>query len=180
MTAEPVHFVAHYKFTPTSPDDPSTVLKSRLYLSSLPEGVASFSHGYGERMEVGAQHYIYAYANQGYRFKGWYVGEERVSEDLHFWYTMPNADTHLVARFVYDPDSPVDPDDDGSLDHTKYTTGDINDDGNIDDKDLQLLTDRLLNKPINDTFIEKAADMNHDGILNAQDIAILTKIILKK
>lgn len=43
MTDAPVHFVAHYRFTPTSPEDPSTVLKARLYLKSEPVGIASFN-----------------------------------------------------------------------------------------------------------------------------------------
>lgn len=58
--------------------------------------------------------------------------------------------------------------------------GDVNGDGEVNDLDMLLLTDRLLSKPMPSAFDEDAADMNRDGSINAQDLTILTNKIRNK
>lgn len=175
MTDKDVTFVAHYTFTPTSPEDPSTILKSRLFLSCIPEGVATFNHSNGERIPVGSTCSIDAYPNQGYKFMGWYQGEEKISDDMTFDYTIPNSDSYLVAHFTYNPTSPEDPDDDGTL----LKLGDANGDGVVNMEDLKMFTDKTLDKPMPSNFQDKIVDMNGDGVINAQDLTILTNMLIK-
>lgn len=178
---KPIHFVAHYRFTPTSPDDPFASVKSRLYLTSMPEGKATFNINYGERLVIGSEQYLEAYPNQGYQFQGWFIGEECISEENPFYYTVGSVDTEMVAHFIYKPVNPSNPDDDGTLrDPDELLLGDANGDGYITVRDLQTLTDYLLGKEVPADFNEKAADMNGDGIINAQDLTLLTKLVLGK
>lgn len=169
---KPVSFVAHYDFTPFSPEDPSMILKSRLYLSSEPAGIATFNCAYGERIQVGFDRYIEVYANQGYEFLGWFKGNVRVSEESAFYYTIPATDTYLVARFRYHPDNPPNPDDDGSLIDDE-DLGDINGDGVIDQKDLTYLCKIVFGQ----TDEVEAADLNRDRRYTITDITRLIRIL---
>jgi len=162
---------------PQSPEDPSTVLKSHLYLSSEPEGKASFNRTSGERLEVGCEHYVEAYPNQGYEFRGWFVGNTRVSEDQAFYYTMPDGDVHLVARYVYRPINPPDPDDGGSLEYPEdELQGDVNGDDEVDTKDLRYLVKIVLGQQ----DVIDAADINRDVRVTISDITNLIQILRKK
>lgn len=57
-----------------------------------------------------------------------------------------------------------------------YQRGDINDDGKIDDKDLNLLRLIIVSLP-DDSAVRWAADINEDGIVNAKDYVLLAKLI---
>lgn len=175
MVDAPVHFVAHYRFTPTNPEDPSTVLKARLYLQSAPMGIASFNRASGERVEVGTSNYISVYPNQGYEFLGWYRGDERVSYDQSFNFEMPDAEVTLTARFKYSPVNPPNPDDDGSLViPDDELQGDINGDDEVDMFDLKYLVKIVLKQQ---DEIE-AADVNRNLKINIGDVAKLIDILI--
>jgi len=47
--------------------------------------------------------------SQGYKFKGWYIGDELISTSESFYYTMPTEDIKLTAHIIYSPESPEDP-----------------------------------------------------------------------
>lgn len=104
-----VSFVAVYEFTPVNPSEPQVYNAYRLYLQPDPEGCCSFNRTSGAKAEAGSSVYLYAYANQGYVFKGWYVGDELQSNEMSFYYTMPTENTTLTAKFVYSPDNPSEP-----------------------------------------------------------------------
>ena len=45
----------------------------------------------------------------GYKFLGWYKGEELISKEQSFYYTMPTEDVRITAHVAYSPESPADP-----------------------------------------------------------------------
>jgi uncharacterized repeat protein (TIGR02543 family) len=100
---------AVYDFKPVSPNDPVPTNAYRLYLQTDTEGSCSFNRASGAKEEAGSSVYVSAYPSQGYVFNGWYDGDTKVSDDMSFSYTMPEATTTLTARFVYKPENPGDP-----------------------------------------------------------------------
>lgn len=175
MTDAPIHLVAHYRFAPAGPEDPSTVLKARLYLKSEPAGIASFNRSSGERIETGVDHYIDVYPNQGYEFLGWYRGGQRISSDRGFTFEMPDSEVTLTARFRYSPVNPPNPDDDGSLTFPDdELPGDVTGDDEINMADL-----RFLAKIVLGTQDEiEAADVNGDTRVTIGDITRLIELLL--
>lgn len=109
VTNKDAAFVAHYKYAPQNPSEPSIVLTRKLNFVSKPAGVASFNWTNGSRIEVGSNAYICAYPKSGYAFKGWYKDNKLISSDMNFEYIMPNEDVTLTAFFEFDPTSPSDP-----------------------------------------------------------------------
>ena len=57
-----------------------------------------------------------------------------------------------------------------------YQRGDVNGDGMIDAKDLELLRLIIVNLP-DDSAVRWAADINEDGVINAKDYVLLAKLI---
>ena len=104
-----ISFVAHYKVAPINPPEPVQILLRRLYVKSDPEGESTFNITSGTKYNVGSQTYVYAYGSTGYRFVGWYDGDEKVSDSQGLTYIIPDRDATLVARFTLDPSSPADP-----------------------------------------------------------------------
>ena len=141
---EHVRCKAHYVYNPVDPDEPTTILKNRLFLQSKPEGKASFSCTSGDRYVVDSYIYVSAYANQGFHFLGWYEGPLLVSKTNSFRYCMPARDVTLTARFRYDPsspDEPYNPDQEGVQSHLQ---GDINADGTVDVTDAVLVLNKFM------------------------------------
>lgn len=104
-----VHFVAHYTFEPANPSEPEAIFRSRLYLESKPEGVASFNYDNGQLFMAGTSIYVIPYANSGYKFQGWYSGDEKVGDSPQLNWTIGKDNVRLTAHYVFDPDSPEDP-----------------------------------------------------------------------
>lgn len=102
-------FVAHYKYEPASPEEPTVRYSRKLFLSCTPTSAGSLNYSSENRVMVDDYIYLYPYINQGYRFLGWYEGEALVSSDKGFYYQMPDRDVSLVAKFKFDPTSPADP-----------------------------------------------------------------------
>lgn len=104
-----VHFVAHYTFEPANPSEPEAIFRSRLYLESKPEGVASFNYDNGQLFMAGTSIYVIPYANSGYKFQGWYSGDEKVGDSPQLNWTIGKDNVRLTAHYAFDPDSPDDP-----------------------------------------------------------------------
>ena len=103
-------FIAHYEYKPSSPDEPSTHFMRRIYLKSQPEGVASFNYTSGTKFELGTTVPIQETGRRGgYEFKGWYDGDSCISNEILLYYTVPDRDVTLVARYEFNPGSPNDP-----------------------------------------------------------------------
>lgn len=104
-----VAFVAYYEYNPESPAEPDGVLSYRLYLLTNLPGCCSFNRGSGDKVKVGETVGLNAYLNQGYKFLGWYMGDELLSESTWYSYQMPANDVTLTAMVEYSPDNPDDP-----------------------------------------------------------------------
>ena len=104
-----VAFVAYYEYNPANPAEPDGVLSYRLYLNTNLPGCCSFNRGSGDKVKVGETVGLNAYLNQGYKFLGWYLGDELLSESTWYNYEMPANDVTLTAMVEYSPDNPGDP-----------------------------------------------------------------------
>ena len=61
------------------------------------------------QVAAGTSKYIYASGGDGYRFICWKRGDEVISLEPYFYYTMPAEDVTLTAWFEFDPNGPGDP-----------------------------------------------------------------------
>ena len=97
--------IAHFVFTPNNPNEPGQ-LPSRLTLVAEEGGSVSGGGFYKE----GAIANIYATANSNYEFVGWYYADGSLYSNVaNTTFTMIDHALTLTARFVFNPDSPVEP-----------------------------------------------------------------------
>lgn len=100
-------------YNPENPADPQ--LYYSLTLASAPKNGGSVtSHVNTKMLTAGTEVYCYANPKQGYKFKQWMEGEDIVSVESSFSYTMPERNVTLVAYFDkdnsgYNPENPEDP-----------------------------------------------------------------------
>lgn len=104
-----VKFIAHYKYCPEDPADPNAVFMRRVFLKSEPENVATFNCSNGQKYERNSMQYFSVYGKWGYKFQGWYNGDELLGTENDLWFTIPDKDVTLTARFRFDPTNPSDP-----------------------------------------------------------------------
>ena len=109
VETENVNFVAVYTYEPQSPAEPDGITSYRLYLKSNINGSCSFNRTSGEKIKSGSSVYVSAYPNAGYKFKGWYIDDDKQSDSRDFYYQMSEKDITLTAHFEYDPENPDDP-----------------------------------------------------------------------
>ena len=180
-TVEPYNtsFTAHYYFQPSDPSDPSIQLRSRLYLASQPTGVASFSQTSGTKYNVDDYIYLYAYPNQGYKFLGWYNGDELISSYNGFYYCMPYSDITLTARFKYSPDSPSEPSGTGQSDIQVHPRGDVNGDYTVDVSDVVVVLNYFMDEEA-DPEQQKVYDVNGDGVIDVVDAVAVINYYLEE
>ena len=100
-------------YDPANPADPQ--LYYSLTLESAPKkGGRVGSYANMRMLTAGAEVHCYANPKQGYKFKQWMEGDNIVSLESSFSYTMPNRNVTLVAYFDkdengYNPENPGDP-----------------------------------------------------------------------
>lgn len=106
-------------YDPSNPPDPQANYKMTVQASPARGGNTSPS---GTWMQpVGEELYIWASPNQGYTFRAWMKGDEVISKDPEFHYTMPKENVVLTAWFDftgygdYNPENPGDPWSDGYM-----------------------------------------------------------------
>lgn len=86
--------------------------------------------------------------------------------------TLSNYQERQVWRDFYN----IVPLEDEEYEKEGYQRGDVNGDGMIDAKDLELLRLIIVNLP-DDSAVRWAADINEDGVINAKDYVLLAKLI---
>ena len=179
MPAKSVNIEAVFAFNPVNPADPTTGDRYRLYLENNMEGSCTFNLTSGAKQTAGQSIFIIAQnISQGFKFLGWYLNNELVSETPSFYYTMPYQDVTLSARFTYDPDSPVDPiSSQTDIDNKDYILGDANGDGEVNVTDIVEIVNAIMNRP-SERFVRAAADMNGDGEIDVADIVKVVSIIM--
>jgi len=99
---------ARFKFNPDSPSEPTEPIVKRTVTATATEGgTTNFS---SNRVLIGNTIEFYAYPNSGYDFVGWYLNGELYTALRNFSYTVTDSYyQNFEARFVFNPNSPVDP-----------------------------------------------------------------------
>lgn len=165
--------VAHFKYVPENPAEPTLVVKKRLYLNCTPEGSCSFNRTSGEKVETDSYVWMYCYANSSYKFLGWYANGVLVSTNIDFNFQMPGSETTLTAMFKYSPSNPGEPGSAGG-DIQNTALGDVNADGSINVTDAM----KIINAVVSETTAQISkgvGDMNNDGIINTTDAMEIIK-----
>ena len=178
--AGPMVFVAHYNLDPIDPAEPTMNVKSRLYLTSEPEGVCTFNRTSGAFVQ--ADQYVavdVTNCDQWYEFTGWYNGSELVSDVQSFNYLADFQDVTLTAHFRELPFTPVDPDDPASQGGNIQTldTGDANGDGSVDVTDAVAVINAYLNGDSSSINVG-VADVNHDNVIDITDAVAIINLYL--
>ncbi|MBR5599968.1 MAG: InlB B-repeat-containing protein [Bacteroidaceae bacterium] len=170
-------FVAHFAYTPTSPQEPSVSDEYKLTLTSNNDAACSFNRNSVTRVKFDSTVTLTAYVNQGYEFLGWYKGATIVSSNSSFNYLMPAEDVTLVAKFRYNPFNPSEPDSDGSQSNVQTTAkGDVNKDGAIDVLDIVAVVNYSL-KGGDDNL--STYDITGDGVVTILDIVKVVNLSLE-
>ncbi len=108
-TAESETLTARFTFNPDSPDEPSEpVIKPKHTLTVTAEEGGTVNMG-NVTMREGDKTTLTATVNVGYVFDGWYVNGVLYESSRSFSFTMGTADIAIVARFMFNPNSPNDP-----------------------------------------------------------------------
>lgn len=105
MGEEPVTLVAHFIYNPSSPGEPDHPNFFRLKLVSGEGGNVSGGGSYRPNTSV----HINANGNTNFRFVGWYENETLISENASYNFITREEDVTLEARFTFDPESPIEP-----------------------------------------------------------------------
>ncbi len=170
-----VEFVAVYEYTPESPDEPMLEEQFPLWLKCEPAEACSFNRTSGARVIRDEYVTVTAYANQGFVFQGWYSGDgTKVTDYQEFNYQMPNAETTLTARFVFNPASPGEPDGGGQDDVDTNKKGDVDGDGTVDVSDAVGIINFFLS-----AVADSAYDVNGDGTVDVSDAVEVINLYLK-
>lgn len=100
-------------YDPANPADPQ--LYYSLTLESAPKkGGKVDSYANTKMLTAGTEVHCYANPKSGYKFKQWMEGENIISKESSFSYTMPDRNVTLIAYFDkeengYNPENPDDP-----------------------------------------------------------------------
>lgn len=173
-------FVAYYDLNPIDPAEPTMNIKSRLYLTSEPEGICTFNRTSGAFVQ--ADDYVevnVTNSDQWYEFTGWYKDNELVSNVQNFNYLVGYSDATLVAHFrqlEFTPSDPSEPVSQGG-DIQTLKTGDANEDGSVDVTDAVAVINAYLTNDTSSINVD-VADVNHDGVIDITDAVAIINLYL--
>ena len=98
---------ANCVFNPGSPAEPNDpILRHNVTATCSDGGYYSGSTG---RFLEGTSYSLTAYANTGYEFEGWYLNGELYTNLRSFSYTVGKENMNFYAKFVFNPNSPGEP-----------------------------------------------------------------------
>ena len=105
-------------YNPANPGDPQVpIRKYSLKLKASPSNGCSFNYASEQKWEASKQIYVEAYPNSGFQMVAWVCGNDTLSRERGFYYTMPERNVELTALLKYNPQSPENPEEM----NTKYT-----------------------------------------------------------
>lgn len=109
---------ANCVFNPDSPAEPNDpILRHNVTVTCSDGGYYSGSTG---RFLEGSTYTLYAYANSGYDFVGWYLNGELYTNLRTFSYTVGKENLNFYAQFVFNPSSPGEPNMPAISEYTYY------------------------------------------------------------
>ena len=94
---------------PGNPQEPSTIMKYKLMVTSGKGGYANCESSSNEFV-AGTSVYLYANPNSGYKFKCWIQDGNIISSSQWYYYTMPAKNVEIQAVFAFEPVVPGNPD----------------------------------------------------------------------
>jgi len=98
-------------YNPSNPSDPGTpIQKYTLTLNATPSGGGSFNTT-STKVAVGENYNLRAYPNSDYNFVAWLCDGDTISKSASYNYVMPAHNVDITGVFVYNPNSPSDPED---------------------------------------------------------------------
>lgn len=98
---------ANCVFNPGSPAEPSDPILRHTVTVTCSDG-GYFSGNTGRFLE-GSTYTLYANANSGYDFMGWYLNGDLYTNLRSFSYTVGKENMNFYAQFVFNPSSPGEP-----------------------------------------------------------------------
>jgi len=94
-------------FNPGSPQEPSDPVLCHTVTATCSDG--GYCNGSTGRFLEGSTYTLYAYANTGYDFVGWYLNGELYTTLRSFSYTVGKENMNFYAQFTFNPSSPGEP-----------------------------------------------------------------------
>ena len=121
MPSHNVDITGVFTYRPSSPSDPQEqALKYQLSLTAVPMNSGSFNVN-NERLAVGSNNSLRAYANTDFVFKHWMIGDSVLSTNPNMDFVMPSHNVQMVGVFEYNPASPANP----NRNHWDKQTGEV-------------------------------------------------------
>lgn len=121
MPSHNVDITGVFTYSPSSPSDPQEqALKYQLSLTAVPVNSGSFNIS-NERLAVGSNNSLRAYANTDFVFKHWMIGDSVLSTSSSMDFVMPPHSVQMVGVFEYNPASPANP----ASNHWNKETGEV-------------------------------------------------------
>lgn len=121
MPSHNVDITGVFTYRPSSPSDPQEqALKYQLSLTATPINSGSFNIS-NERLAVGSNNSLRAYANTDFVFKHWLIGDSVLSTNPNMDFVMPSHNVQMVGVFEYNPASPANP----NRNHWDKQTGEV-------------------------------------------------------
>ncbi len=156
-------------FNPTNPEDPSVVpLKRTLTLTASPKNSGSFNYNATSSVSEGQEVELVAYPNSNYTFLGWYQGEQEVSVENPYTFSMGENDLALTAKFKFSPANPGNP----GANYWNAETGELI----IDDFTPGRIMDAVYNVMGESSNYNKVTSVIVSGVMTASDFGIVDNL----
>lgn len=115
-------FKAIEGFNPENPDEPSPeAVKYKLTLAASPAEGGRFNLSAETAYSAGKEVSLYAYPNSNYQFEGWKQGDQLLSTESPYTFSMGKEDVQITGVFRFNPANPGNP----GANHWNAETGEL-------------------------------------------------------
>lgn len=109
-------------FNPENPDEPSPeAVKYKLNLAASPAEGGRFNLSAETAYSEGQEISLYAYPNSNYQFEGWKQGDQLLSTESPYTFSMGKEDVQITGVFRFNPANPGNP----GANHWNAETGEL-------------------------------------------------------
>lgn len=109
-------------FNPENPDEPSPeAVKYKLNLAASPAEGGRFNLSVETAYSEGQEISLYAYPNSNYQFEGWKQGDQLLSTESPYTFSMGKEDVQITGVFRFNPANPGNP----GANHWNAETGEL-------------------------------------------------------